>query len=385
MKAADNAPPGMSAVNITGTARLGGNALVRQARYATMSWAVQPTGVTNHRSRLTDQVYVSVAGSEQAPFSLTVDPSLHLETSLAGSVKFPVKIVRRGGFKGAVELFVYGLPPTLHGPLHAQPKYHTPITLPADKDTTEFTITVPNHVPPGNYTFFLSGVGTVSYQRNPEQLREAEKRLAAIEKIVAENEVRLKAALAAQAAAGKVLADAQAAKQDTKKANEAKLAADRSVAEADQKAKQDTTFLQSFRQEVSKLQQRAKPTDVKISAPSNGIPLTIRPAPVELHLADAPLSVKQGTRIEVPLTIKRLYGFADPVGVQFLGAFNITGITAPPVTIPAGKSEGQFVIEAAANAPPGTYTSTVQATLTYHGQPLTVKQDLTLTIAPTRK
>jgi hypothetical protein len=293
LKATDNAPAGMSPLNLKGTARLGESEAVRQARYATMIWAVQPTGVTNHRSRLTDQLYVSVAGSEPALFSLSVDPSLRLETSLAGSVKVPVKVVRRGSFKGAVELFVYGLPPTTSGPLHAQPKYHAPTTIPADKDTTEFTITVPNYVPPGKYTFFVSGVGTVQYARKG-----------------------------------------------------------------------------------------SKPADLKISSPSNRITMAISPAPVELQLSSAHLTVKQGARVETPLTIKRLYGFANPVSVQFLGVFNITGINAPIVTIPSGKSEGPLVIEALASAVPGTYASTVQAAVTFNGQPLTVKRDLTLTIAP---
>ena len=51
----------------------------------------------------------------------------------------------------------------------------------------------------------------------------------------------------AQAAAAKTLADAQAAKVDTKYALAAKEAADKAAAEAAQKAKQDTAFLETFR------------------------------------------------------------------------------------------------------------------------------------------
>jgi hypothetical protein len=276
LRAADNAPAGMSTIHIKGTSRLGGSDVVRQARYGTMIWPMQPTGVTYHRSRLTDRLWVSVAGTETAPFSIAVDPEVRLEAPLGGTVKLPVKLVRRGSFRGAVELFVYGLPPTIYGPLHAQPKYHAPITVPASKDAADFTITVPTHVPPGTYSFFLSGVGTVQYARGPEQLREAEARLAAIEKIVAENDVRLKAAQKAQAAAAKELLDAQTAKRDVKKPGEAKGAADRAAAEADGKAKQDSAFLQSFRQEVARLRERAKPAELKISAPSNRITLTIK-------------------------------------------------------------------------------------------------------------
>jgi hypothetical protein len=279
LTAADNAPPGMSPLNVKGKARIGQGDVVRQARYGTMIWAIQPTGVTNHRSRLTDQLVVSVMASEPAPFSLQVDPQLRLEAPLTGTVKFPVKVVRRGAFRGAVELFAYDLPPTTSGPLHAQPKYHTPIALPADKDTAEITLTIPVNAPPGTYSFFVSGVGAVSYARNPEKLKAAEARLPAVEKLVADNEARLKMALQSQTAAAKTLVDAQTAKADTKSALAAKAAADKAVAEADQKAKLDAAFLLTFRQEVTRLREQSKPVELKISTASSPVTLRITPAP----------------------------------------------------------------------------------------------------------
>lgn len=388
LKAADNAQPGMSPLKITGKARIGQDDVMRQARYGTMIWAVQLTGVTYHRSRLTDQLWVSVMPSDPAPFSVQVDPKVRLEAPLTGTINVPVRVIRRGSFRGPLELFTYGLPPTTNGPLHAQPKYHKPMTLPADKDTIDFTITVPNYVPPGTYSFFLSGVGTVHWSRNPAKLKAAEARLAAIEKLVVENDTQLKSALQAQTIAAKALADAQMAKADTKSAIAAKSAADKTVAEADQKAKHDAAFLQTFRQEVAKLRDQSKATDLKISAASNSIALTITPAPFEFRLASANVSVKPGSKVEVPLTIKRLYGFAGPVQAQFLGVFNIAGINSPLVTVPAAQVDGRIVIEALSSAAPGTYATAVQATVTYNGQNLTVKRDVTFTIerpAPARK
>jgi hypothetical protein len=382
LKAADNAQQGMSPMKITGKARIGQSDAVRQARYGTMIWAMQSTGVTYHRSRLTDHLWVSVMNSEPAPFSLQVDPAVHLKTSLTGTVNVPVKVIRRGNFRGPLELFTYGLPPSTSGPLHAQPKYHKPITLPADKDTVDFTITVPNYVPPGSYTFFLSGLGTVNYARNPEKLKAAETRLAAIEKLVAENDVQLKAALLIQAAAAKSLADSQTAKGDTKNALAAKAAADKGVAQADQKAKQDAAFLATFRQDLAKIREQSKAADLKISTASIPITMTITPTPFELHLASTKVSVKAGAKVEVPLTIKRLYGFDEPVNAQFHGVYTITGINAPLVTIPGDKTEARVVIEAISSAPSGTYVTSIQTSTTYNGQNLTLKQDITFTIEP---
>lgn len=387
LKAAEDAPAGIRDISIQGKSVVGKAEIVHPARYGAMTWATQLTGVTYHRSRLTDHLPVCVVTGAAAPYSLHVEPELKLATSLAGTVKFPINAVRRGNFQGPLDLFVFGLPPTINGPMHAQPKYHTPITLPANQPTSEFTITVPNYVPPGTYSFFLSGVGTVSYARNPEKLKAQEDRLAAIETIVKENEAKLKAAMEAQAAAAKALADAQAAQKDVKALTEAKAAADKALAAVDQKSKQDAAFLQTFRQEVTALREKSKPADLKISAPSNRITLTITPAPFEFQLPTNQIAVKVGNKIELPVTIKRLYGFDGPVNVQFQGVYNISGINAPVVTIPAGQSEGKLMIEVFAGTPPASYASSVAATTVYNGQPLAVKPELKFTIeapAPTK-
>lgn len=382
LKAADDAPAGRSAVSIQGKSKIGQTEFVRQARYATMNWMMQELGVTYHRSRLTDQLFVSVIANERPPFSIFVDSDLQLASSLAGTVKFPVKVVRRGDFKGALELLVYGLPPSTSGPMHAQPKYHLPQTVPANQDTIDFTLTVPGYVPAGTYTFFISGLGTVSYAANPEKLQEAEARLAAIEKIVTENDARLKTAMEAQAAAAKALAAAMAAQQNVQAATDAKTAADKAVAEADAKAKQDAAFLLTFRAEVMKLKDKCKPTDLKISAPSNRATLKMSPVPFEMKVASESVTLKQGTKLELPVSVKRLYGFDGPIYAQFLGVFNITGLNAPQLTIPAGQSEGLLVIDALAGAAVGRHKSNVQFTCIYNGVQLIAKPDLTLTIEP---
>lgn len=380
LKAADDAPAGYSNLRIQGTSRIGQNEVVRQVRPATMNWVMQEIGVTYHRSRLTDQFAVSVISNEQPPFSVVLDPDLSFEALVYGTFKFPVRVIRRGNFQGPLDLFVYGLPASINGPMHAQPKYHTPITIPANQDSIEFTVTIPGYVPPGTYSFFISGLGTVSYAMNPEKLVQAEGRLATIEKIVTDNDTKLKAALEIQAAAAKALADAQAANQNVPAATEAKVAADKAVSEADTKAKKDAAFLATFRQEITQLKTQCKPTDIKISTASNRATLKMPAAPFEFAIAAENLSIKSGAKVELPVTIKRLYGNNDPVHVHFQGANTISGILAPAVTVPANQSDGRVTIEATAAAVPGRYRTTVQSSMNYKGQILTVLRDLVLTI-----
>jgi len=280
LKGAEDAPAGIGWCSVFGKAKRGSVDIVRQARPATMVWAVQLTGVTHHRSRLADQLPVTVLADEQAPFDLQIEPGLQLEAPHQGSVEFPVRVTRRGNFQGKLELFVYGLPPTIYGPLHAQPKYHTPIELKAEQTSIDFKIVVPNHVPAGNQSFFVSGVGTVSYARNPKKRQAAEDRLMSIDKIVATDELDLKQAQQLQADAVKALAEAQTSGQNVQVAAEAKAAADKRVAEVDARSKKNVATRTAVQQEVMTLREKTKPTDLKISAPSNTARLNITPVPV---------------------------------------------------------------------------------------------------------
>ena len=167
----------------------------------------------------------------------------------------------------------YGLPPTPGNPVHAQPVYYTTNEIKADQTVADFTMTVPPHVPLGTFTFFVSGVGTVNYARNPEALKVATDRKAAIEKIVADDAARVLSATAeAKAAAEKAVT---ATGDQLKAATEAKVAADKMLMDADAKAKVSAAFLQTFNLELAKLQEKSKPTDVVTSAPTTTITLKI--------------------------------------------------------------------------------------------------------------
>ena len=103
--------------------------------------------------------------------------------------------------------------------------------------------------------------------------------------------------------------------------------------------------------------------------------------PFELQSPPASITLKQGAKLELPLTFKRLYGYAEPINMQYHGVFTIPGLNAPVTSIPAGQSAGKLSIEAI-SAAPGTYTAPIVASAVYNGQPLTLKHDLTLTIEP---
>ncbi|MDB5387645.1 MAG: peptidase domain protein [Planctomycetaceae bacterium] len=240
LHAADDAPTSMALAKVTGKARVGAVEVIRTARSASMIWADQLTGVTYSRSRLTDSLPVAVSALETAPYDLSIAPDLMLETSRLGTVKLPVNVLRRGNFKGSLVLTAHGVPPIPGNPMHAQPKFHLPTEIKADQNSVELTLTVPNPAPVGTYTIFLSGMGTVSYARNPAALKAAQDRKIVVEKIVAEDDARNKAAIEAQGAAEKLRLESETARlkavEDLKAAEKALATAQANVNEAQTKA-----------------------------------------------------------------------------------------------------------------------------------------------------
>jgi hypothetical protein len=94
------------------------------------------------------------------------------------------------------------------------------------------------------------------------------------------------------------------------------------------------------------------PTNVVL--PSVPVTLTVLPKQVgTLALADPNPMLKVGANLEVVVKVTRMYDFAGEFAVQLVMPATAQGITADPVTIPAGKDEAKFVLKAAANVAPG--------------------------------
>ena len=85
----------------------------------------------------------------------------------------------------------------------------------------------------------------------------------------------------------------------------------------------------------------------------------------------------------MPVTIARLYGFADAVELTVTLPQGVAGIAAAKVTIPADKSEATAdASQAAADAKPGDYTLTLTATLKQNNRPVKLAQPLAIKITP---
>jgi len=408
LSAADNAPESMNLLTVVGKAKIGDAEITRPARAATMVWGGQVNQVTP-RSRMAHNLAVAVSSAETAAYFVDSGQNVVLEMCKAGKVQVPIKLVRRGDFKGAVVLAPSPLPPNVK-PSNA--------TIAAEAQEGNLEIALPPNVPVGTYTFSVLGTSQVSYARNPEGVQEAEQRKAAVDKIVAELSAAAKTATDAKAAAEKQAADmavamqkarelataadkaaqeaAEKAKQaaeakaaaakaaadaeaQAKAAAEAKAVAEKTAAEAEAKAKEATTVQQAVAKAVTDATNQAKPKNINVAVPSPTVTLKVTAGPIHLSTTQPTAAIKQGTTIELPVTIQRLYGFADAVQLKATPPKD-SGLTIADATIPAGQNEGKLQIVVSKDAAPTARVLTIQAVAKFNGQDLPITQDVTVTV-----
>jgi hypothetical protein len=430
LSAAEDAAESMSLITVLGRAKIGEAEVVRPARAATMVWGGLINQVTP-RSRLTRNLALAVSGSETFPFAIDLGQNPVLEMCKAGKVALPIKLIRRGDFKGNVVLAPSSLPPNVRP---------SNITLDPNASAGNLEIALPPNAPVGTYSFSVLASTQVSYSRDPEAVKTVETRKAAVDKIVGELDAANKTAASAKAAAekaavdmdeaakkslaqveaadkaaqdavakAKAAADAKAAAEkaaaeaeaQSKAAAEAKVAAQKAMAdatarakaaadakaaalklaaEAETKLKEASTVQQTVAKAVTDATNKAKPANINLAAPSPTVTLKITAAPITMDAIPATPTVKRGANLELPVAIHRLYGYADAVQLKSKLPDAAKGVKVTDPAIAAGAGDGKILIEVAADAPPGPIALNVQAISKFNGQELSVAQDLTLVI-----
>jgi adenosylcobinamide amidohydrolase len=98
--------------------------------------------------------------------------------------------------------------------------------------------------------------------------------------------------------------------------------------------------------------------------------VTVRPSPGTLAVAVANGgALKRGATVEAKVTLTRANGFTGPVTLSLPLPPNVAGLAAPAVVIPADKTEGTLVIQAAGDATMGQLANlVVRASMEFDGQ-----------------
>lgn len=251
LTAAENAPAGISTLQVTARAQVAGDDISRSARYgqalAPFQFNQPNANIPSVRSRLVERVQICVSESEPAPQKLTIGEGLEdkvLETSRGGILKIPYSVKRLEGTAGNLIGFPINFPPNSNAPQ---------VNIAAN-EKGEFELRFQANTIPGTYSFYLAGFNQgMQYKRNPELAERAKARQERIAKILTEAQ---NAAQLAQQNSQQKAAEFNQANTELTQANNAKT-------QADQKANQATTALT---QAETLLRQR---TEQSVADPAN--------------------------------------------------------------------------------------------------------------------
>src|SRR5690606_19403270 len=112
------------------------------------------------------------------------------------------------------------------------------------------------------------------------------------------------------------------------KAEAAKAAAEKNLADLEARAKRAAEVKAAEEKRVADLKKAAEPADVNIALVSTPVLLRIVPSPIALQTASTKVAVAKGNKVEIPITLQRNYGFADAVELKVELPANIAGVTA---------------------------------------------------------
>lgn len=158
LRAAPNAAPCTGVIAVKGQATINGQPVVREARPATITWAVPPGQNIPTVTRLNHQLVLAVR--DKAPFVLVAPDKAVV--SLGDKLTIPLKLEPLWpNFKGQVQIQPQGgeLPPGMN---------FGNLTLTADKREAQVTVNVPTNLAPGHYNVVFRGFAPVPFSKDPK-------------------------------------------------------------------------------------------------------------------------------------------------------------------------------------------------------------------------
>jgi hypothetical protein len=226
LTAAEDAAEWSGPIRILGKAKINGQEVAREARGGSLVWGSNDRQNQPIRSRMTENVTIAVSGKETAATKIEPAAVQVFETSVAGKLQIPVKVTRRGEFKGNLKLVNAAMPKDLR---------FNDLDIGGDKGEGSVTLDVKNTAAPGTYTLVMQATTQLqNYRRNPEAAEEADKLAKEMEQAATESANAAKQAADAKAAAEKAANDMAA---QAKQASDALAAATKSAQDAEAQAK----------------------------------------------------------------------------------------------------------------------------------------------------
>lgn len=346
LTAGPDAPGFAGYLDVSGEAEWKGQKMRRSASGVSLLWGVGNWKQQFTRARVHTGIALAVSAAEPAPVVLQPAEDKVYETSLAGKLEIPLQVAKRDGIKGKATIQPIALPGLKKAStvqIDNNAKEAKLVLDLAKKDGNEFK--------PGEYTIFAQAKGIVHYRANPE----AQERAEALKK---EKD-------AATAALEAEVKQAETAGDDSSEKKKKLEAARKEQADADAKLKAAT--------------ERAKPQERRFHSVSQPMRIRILSAPVKLSQLE-PQTIKPESKSEVAVSVDRLFGFAEEVGISVGIPENVKGLQVQPITIAKDAGGGTLEISASNEATHGDHQLSITAKVKWNGEELTVSRPLKIRI-----
>ena len=160
LAAAPTAAPGVYEIKVKGTATINGQTVVREARYASITWPTQPGQNVQSISRLDRKLVIGVREPDPYRVDLTLDKPALLQGEKAN---LTVKLARHlPDYKGQIQALGMDLPQN-----QLTVNNNGPMNLAADKNEFQFPVEARANLPPGTYTIVLRTTAQVPFNKDP--------------------------------------------------------------------------------------------------------------------------------------------------------------------------------------------------------------------------
>ena len=184
-------------------------------------------------------------------------------------------------------------------------------------------------------------------------------------------------AIAKQTAAAQAVVDAQA---KAKQAEDAKAAAEKNAVDTDATLKRAQAAKTAADKQVADTTKANAPADKNVAFISTPIRLRIVNTPLKLTAAAPANALKQGEKLELPVSIDRLYDFTEQAEITLELPKNVVGLTISNVTIAKDQKDGKFEVTANKDATPGDHSVTIRAKAKFNGLDVEATQQLVLKV-----
>jgi hypothetical protein len=159
LMAAADAPAWSGEIKFKATATINGQPVDREARYASIMWAIPPQ--QNLQAPVRFDQGLALAVREKAPYKLTLgmDKATIIQ---GGKVTVPLKLDRLyADFKTPLQILpdVREIPPAL--------LTHGPVTIPANATAGSLLLNIATSAPPGTYTLAFRSFAPVPFNKDP--------------------------------------------------------------------------------------------------------------------------------------------------------------------------------------------------------------------------